>query len=177
MLIFLFSSRIQWKSSVLLCYILCWHPIWISCSSLSIFHIAHMSTSHVWKLYLLQVSDKKVSAKYYGPAENAHVANYRMVLREFPFSFKRAKWSDLERQNLEKGIKQQFQEMLLQKSVDMFRYGLQLQYFTMNLWYVDLHNRSCKMHISCPWASLMSSMLDRYVNPNGCYYCYHCSIL
>ncbi|WKA08035.1 hypothetical protein VitviT2T_025797 [Vitis vinifera] len=67
-----------------------------------------------------KVNDKKVSAIYYGPAENAHVANYRMALTEFPLSFTRAKWSKLEMQNLVKGIKQQFQEMLLQKSVDMF---------------------------------------------------------
>ncbi|RVX17984.1 hypothetical protein CK203_004306 [Vitis vinifera] len=78
----------------------------------------------MWKL--LQVNDKKVSAIYYGPAENAHVANYRMALTEFPLSFTQAKWSKLEMQNLVKGIKQQFQEMLLQKSVDMFRYGLRL---------------------------------------------------
>lgn len=60
----------------------------------------------------------------YGPEENSHVANYRLALTKFPRSINREKWSETERGNLQKGIKQQFQEMLLQKSVTFFRYFL-----------------------------------------------------
>ncbi|KAL6963124.1 hypothetical protein U1Q18_038092 [Sarracenia purpurea var. burkii] len=62
---------------------------------------------------------KKFSPLYYGPNENSHVASYRMLLTRFPISLNRKNWSDEERENLAKGIKQQFQEMLLQKSVDL----------------------------------------------------------
>ncbi|KAK7844725.1 myb-like protein l [Quercus suber] len=55
---------------------------------------------------------------YYGPAENSHVTNYRMALTTFPLSLERKKWSKAERENLGKGIRQQFQEMVLQISVD-----------------------------------------------------------
>nr|WRO64732.1 MYB transcription factor protein [Rosa persica] len=48
----------------------------------------------------------------YGPAENSHVANYRMtMLTKFP---DRKNWSEVEKENLQKGIRQQFQEMVLQ---------------------------------------------------------------
>ncbi|KAA8542784.1 hypothetical protein F0562_023936 [Nyssa sinensis] len=65
-----------------------------------------------------KVNEKKVPAMYYGPAENSHVASYRMALKKFPLSLSREKWSKEEKENLAKGIKQQFQELLLQKSVD-----------------------------------------------------------
>ncbi|XP_027357663.1 uncharacterized protein LOC113866986 isoform X2 [Abrus precatorius] len=63
-------------------------------------------------------SHKKVSAMCCGPEENSRVANYKMVLERFPLSLDRKKWSNVERENLLKGIKQQFQEILLQISVD-----------------------------------------------------------
>nr|XP_023919208.1 uncharacterized protein LOC112030773 isoform X2 [Quercus suber] len=65
-----------------------------------------------------KVNDKRVHAMYYGPAENSHVTNYRMALTTFPLSLERKKWSKAERENLGKGIRQQFQEMVLQISVD-----------------------------------------------------------
>lgn len=68
------------------------------------------------------MNDKKVSAMCYGPAENARVANYRMVLERSPFSLDRKKWSNVERENLAKGIKQQFQEMVLQIAINQDRY-------------------------------------------------------
>ncbi|KAI8032483.1 DNA topoisomerase 2 [Camellia lanceoleosa] len=72
-------------------------------------------------LFLLmgKVNGKKVSALYYGPDENCHVPIYRMVLTKFPISLSREKWSVEERTNLAKGIKQQLQELLFQKSVDL----------------------------------------------------------
>ncbi|KAJ4713492.1 Myb-like protein [Melia azedarach] len=65
-----------------------------------------------------EVTDKKPSAMNYGPAENSHVANYRTALEKFPLSLQRKKWSKTESENLGKGIRQQFQEMMLQLSVD-----------------------------------------------------------
>ncbi|KAI4347240.1 hypothetical protein L6164_008068 [Bauhinia variegata] len=65
-------------------------------------------------------NDKRIRAMFYGPAENSHVINYRMVLERFPQSLDRKKWSVAERENLLKGIRQQFQEMVLQISVDRF---------------------------------------------------------
>ncbi|KAJ1392018.1 SANT/Myb domain [Sesbania bispinosa] len=63
-------------------------------------------------------NSKRVSPMWYGPAENSRVANYKMVLERFPLSLDRKKWSNVERENLSKGIKQQFQEMVLQTSLD-----------------------------------------------------------
>ncbi|KAK8569436.1 hypothetical protein V6N13_046491 [Hibiscus sabdariffa] len=64
-----------------------------------------------------EVNDNKVTADY-GPPENSSVASYRMALMEFPLRLQRKKWSREERENLEKGIRQQFQERALQVSVD-----------------------------------------------------------
>ncbi|XP_068308811.1 uncharacterized protein [Pyrus communis] len=65
-----------------------------------------------------KVHDKKISALLYGPEENSHVANYRMTMKKYLDSLYRKKWSKVESEALEKGIKQQFQEMVLQSSVD-----------------------------------------------------------
>ncbi|PKI59997.1 hypothetical protein CRG98_019585 [Punica granatum] len=64
--------------------------------------------------------DKKLSAIYYGPAENCHVANYRLALMRFPLELHRNKWKEAEKENLFKGIKQQFQEMVFRVSVENF---------------------------------------------------------
>ncbi|XVF12614.1 hypothetical protein REPUB_Repub08aG0134200 [Reevesia pubescens] len=64
-----------------------------------------------------EVNDKKVTADY-GPPENSSVGNYRMALTKFPLTLQRKKWSREEKENLEKGIRQQFQERALQASVD-----------------------------------------------------------
>ncbi|XP_022987958.1 uncharacterized protein LOC111485355 isoform X1 [Cucurbita maxima] len=61
--------------------------------------------------------DKRLSAMCYGPAENSHVACYRIALTKF-HPVDRKRWSNFERENLGKGIRQQFQEMVLQISVD-----------------------------------------------------------
>ena len=53
---------------------------------------------------------------YYGPPDNSHVPNYKAVLHKFSDSFNRDKWTEDEDINLVKGIKQQFQDMLLQKT-------------------------------------------------------------
>ncbi|XP_057952599.1 uncharacterized protein LOC131146820 [Malania oleifera] len=66
-----------------------------------------------------KVGDKKVHAMYRGPAENSHVANYTMALTKFPLSLDREKWLNKERENLQKGIKQQFQQMSFQMSVEL----------------------------------------------------------
>ncbi|XWS50801.1 hypothetical protein CRYUN_Cryun12cG0119900 [Craigia yunnanensis] len=64
-----------------------------------------------------EVNDKKVTADY-GPPENSSVSNYRMALTKFPLTLQRKKWSREERENLEKGLRQQFQERALQVSLD-----------------------------------------------------------
>jgi len=64
---------------------------------------------------------RKVPAMCYGPEENSRVANYRMVLERFPLSLDRKKWSKADKGNLFKGIKQQFQEMVLQLSLSLDR--------------------------------------------------------
>ena len=74
--------------------------------------------------WILQVHDKKIPAMYCGPVENSHVENYKMALTKFPLSIDRKKWSEAETKNLEKGIQQQFQEMMLQNMVDRLRYLL-----------------------------------------------------
>ncbi|KAH7854444.1 hypothetical protein Vadar_013882 [Vaccinium darrowii] len=66
-----------------------------------------------------KVNGNNGSPLYYGPNENSHVTSYRMVFKKFPILLNRERWSHEERENLAKGIKQQFQELLLQKSVDL----------------------------------------------------------
>lgn len=61
---------------------------------------------------------------FYAPEENSHVANYRMTLTKFLHSLDRKKWSKAEKKALEKGIRQQFQEMVLQFSVHESRFVL-----------------------------------------------------
>lgn len=53
---------------------------------------------------------------YYGPPNNSHVLNYKMALQKYSDSLNRDKWTQEEDINLVKGIKQQFQDMLLQKT-------------------------------------------------------------
>ncbi|OVA00635.1 SANT/Myb domain [Macleaya cordata] len=72
----------------------------------------------------MKVNHKKAPALSFGPVENSHVANYRIVLKRFPLSLSRQRWSETDKENLWKGIKQQFQEMLLQKSVEVCGYVL-----------------------------------------------------
>ncbi|KAL3529204.1 hypothetical protein ACH5RR_008526 [Cinchona calisaya] len=67
----------------------------------------------------VQLNEKKSSPMQYGPAENSQVANYRDALKKFPVFVTRNKWSKEEQENLANGVKQQFQKMLLQRSVDL----------------------------------------------------------
>ncbi|XP_008793540.2 uncharacterized protein LOC103709816 isoform X1 [Phoenix dactylifera] len=65
-----------------------------------------------------KASYKKVPALFFGPAENSHVSKYKMVLKTFPFSLRKQKWSNMEKEKLAKGIKQQYQEMLILSSMN-----------------------------------------------------------
>ncbi|KAM3268765.1 hypothetical protein P3S67_030729 [Capsicum chacoense] len=62
---------------------------------------------------------KKLSAIHSGPPENSHVASFKEALTQFAVSLSRKDWSKEESENLAKGVKQQFQEMLLQRSVNL----------------------------------------------------------
>jgi len=100
-----------------------------------------------WCLFLfLQASDKSLSPMCYGPVENSHVANYRIAITNFPLSLERKKWSKEESENLEKGIRRQFQEMVLQISGDHFRYNQLYSFFFISLMF---HLKSClEMYIN-----------------------------
>ncbi|XP_075503533.1 uncharacterized protein LOC142540937 isoform X2 [Primulina tabacum] len=65
-------------------------------------------------------NEKKIPALYKGPPENVHVPSYRETMTTFPDSMSGEKWSKEEKENLGKGVKQQFQGMLLQRSVELF---------------------------------------------------------
>ncbi|KAJ0575896.1 putative transcription factor MYB-HB-like family [Helianthus annuus] len=61
-----------------------------------------------------KVKNKNALAIYYqGPAENSHVAHYKDAVSKYPFSLTREPWSKEEKENLLKGIRQQFQKMLM----------------------------------------------------------------
>lgn len=65
-------------------------------------------------------SDKnryRMSALLLGPAENLHVSKYKTVLKQFPMSLQKQSWSDMEKDRLAKGIKQQYQETLIKDSM------------------------------------------------------------
>nr|XP_010932454.1 uncharacterized protein LOC105053113 isoform X1 [Elaeis guineensis]XP_029122846.1 uncharacterized protein LOC105053113 isoform X1 [Elaeis guineensis]XP_029122847.1 uncharacterized protein LOC105053113 isoform X1 [Elaeis guineensis] len=65
-----------------------------------------------------KASYKRVSALCLGPAENSHVSKYKMVLKTFPVSLRKQTWSNMEKEKLPKGIKQQYQEMLILNSMN-----------------------------------------------------------
>ncbi|KAI3843396.1 hypothetical protein MKX03_024290 [Papaver bracteatum] len=67
-----------------------------------------------------KANSKKAGAISFGPVENSHVAKYRMAMKRFPLCLSRPRWTQTEKDNLWKGIKQQFQEMLLQESIEGF---------------------------------------------------------
>ncbi|XP_064982257.1 uncharacterized protein LOC135582744 isoform X1 [Musa acuminata AAA Group] len=62
---------------------------------------------------------KKLPALHFGPGENSHILRCRMVLERFPVSLCKQPWSKIEKENLAKGIKQQYQEMLILNSMNM----------------------------------------------------------
>ncbi|KAF0905587.1 hypothetical protein E2562_007380 [Oryza meyeriana var. granulata] len=62
--------------------------------------------------------DKKTPALFLGPADNPHVSKYKMVLKQFPMSLQKHLWSDVEKEKLAKGIKQQYQEALILDSMN-----------------------------------------------------------
>uniref|UniRef100_M8B0J4 Myb-like protein L n=1 Tax=Aegilops tauschii TaxID=37682 RepID=M8B0J4_AEGTA len=59
----------------------------------------------------------KTPALLLGPAENPHVEKYKAVLKQFPVSLQKHPWSDIEKDRLAKGIKQQYQEALIKDSM------------------------------------------------------------
>ncbi|XP_011084456.1 uncharacterized protein LOC105166700 isoform X1 [Sesamum indicum] len=66
-----------------------------------------------------KLNDQKIPAVSKGPPENLQVAHYKEALATFAVSVSRVKWSKEESENLVKGVRQQFQGMLLQRSVDL----------------------------------------------------------
>ncbi|OAY71802.1 Myb-like protein L [Ananas comosus] len=56
---------------------------------------------------------RKLPVLYYGPEENSQVSKYKLVQERFPVSLRKQPWSNTEREKLAKGIKQQYQEMLM----------------------------------------------------------------
>ncbi|KAG6411125.1 hypothetical protein SASPL_129199 [Salvia splendens] len=66
----------------------------------------------------LKPNENNIPASCKGPPENVHVPNYKEAMETFSIPCNKEKWSKEERENLLKGVKQQFQEMLLQQCVD-----------------------------------------------------------
>ncbi|CAA6661262.1 unnamed protein product [Spirodela intermedia] len=64
-------------------------------------------------------SARKTLPLRYGPRENPHVSAYRMVLSNFPFSSHKQRWLNTEKENLAKGIKQQYQERVLLTTMEL----------------------------------------------------------
>ncbi|KAI3515764.1 hypothetical protein L1887_14668 [Cichorium endivia] len=66
------------------------------------------------KLRINAAKDTDMHAINQGPVDNPHVADYRDAMSKYPFALTKEPWSNEEKENLLKGIKQQFQEMLMQ---------------------------------------------------------------
>ncbi|KAK8933336.1 hypothetical protein KSP39_PZI015971 [Platanthera zijinensis] len=71
-----------------------------------------------------QISSRKVkqdskdsSALHFSPDENPELSNYEMVMRRFPVSLRERQWSHKEKSELLKGVNQQYQEILILKSI------------------------------------------------------------
>uniref|UniRef100_A0A453GRT9 Myb-like domain-containing protein n=2 Tax=Aegilops tauschii subsp. strangulata TaxID=200361 RepID=A0A453GRT9_AEGTS len=72
---------------------------------------------HLQKSILFLQNKCKMSPLLLGPAENPHIEKYKVVLKQFPISLQKHSWSDTEKDRLAKGIKQQYQEMLIKDSM------------------------------------------------------------
>jgi myb proto-oncogene protein len=64
-----------------------------------------------------KVNGKRLPAMFLGPLENPNVGSYRMVLKKYPLTLNRRKWSNAEDKNLAKGIAEQFQQRLYNMSL------------------------------------------------------------
>ncbi|GER54419.1 myb domain protein 4r1 [Striga asiatica] len=113
------------------------------------------------RVQLISVPKLRANAKFNdknlptGPPENAHVAYYKEALTRFAINVSRENWSKEEKENLIKGVKQQFQEMFLQQSVDL----LSIDSFLVSIRDTDItpdHDRR-QTH----FASLNASILKR----------------
>jgi hypothetical protein len=62
-------------------------------------------------------------AQTYGPPENADVEIYKQLQKKISFTFPTKRWSNEERIELAKGVKQQVYEVLVMKAMDSLRYG------------------------------------------------------
>ncbi|XP_050378629.1 uncharacterized protein LOC126795944 [Argentina anserina] len=67
--------------------------------------------------------DRATKVMSYGPEENLHVADYRKASSRFPLPIDSKNWSEVEKKDLQKGIRQQYQEMVLQSSMDESSYS------------------------------------------------------
>ncbi|KAL1804794.1 hypothetical protein ACET3Z_027862 [Daucus carota] len=65
-----------------------------------------------------KVNEKSPRVMRFAPCENDHVMNYKAMVEKFWESVNRNKWTKQDDVNLVKGIKQQFQDMLLQKTYE-----------------------------------------------------------
>ncbi|CAM8992585.1 unnamed protein product [Rhodiola kirilowii] len=74
---------------------------------------------HVQLISAPKRSEMKTSAMRFGPEDNSDVPKYRDAMTKFPLALQRQRWSNEEKDNLRKGIKQEFQKALLKKSVDL----------------------------------------------------------
>ncbi|PKA50152.1 Myb-related protein 3R-1 [Apostasia shenzhenica] len=66
----------------------------------------------------IEENNKKGSSLHLAPAENPQVSNYKLVMSRYPVSLKKRLWSNMENENLAKGVKQQYQEMLFLNSMN-----------------------------------------------------------
>lgn len=73
------------------------------------------------KFVFTQESARKTLPLHYGPPENPHVSVYRMVLSRCPVSLREQPWLKTEKENLAKGVKQQYQERMLLTTMDLSR--------------------------------------------------------
>ncbi|XP_039139795.1 snRNA-activating protein complex subunit 4-like isoform X1 [Dioscorea cayenensis subsp. rotundata] len=64
-------------------------------------------------------NSRKIPVLCLGPPENSSVSDYKLILRRFPFSTNRQAWSNEEREKLAKGIRQQYQELMVLSSMSL----------------------------------------------------------
>lgn len=114
----------------------------------------------------MQTNENNVPASCKGPPENVHVPNYKEAMATFSIPCNKEKWSKEERENLLKGVKQQFQEILLQQCVDRLKYDFTCSvniYYT-NDWIVCLPGmHSCRSYCMVFFPGIRSTcFLDVY---------------
>ncbi|GAB2248907.1 hypothetical protein Droror1_Dr00012266 [Drosera rotundifolia] len=116
--------------------------------------------------------NKKGSVMSEGPRENSHVANYRAALARFPQSLERGRWFPNEREELKKGIIQQYRQLLFLGSTNdqslsaASQHGMDVDKMMSSIRDVEVTPEEMRMILpKVDWDQLASMYVPRHSGP------------